>query len=164
MNLDIYNVSQEYSHILEQLEENPTSENLKKQLKTIEKNYIDKILDVGRLIEEMIIVAGALKEHKKITNAKQKRIENNIDLLKEWIMDSMRDLGKKSINFKGQTLRIQKNPMKVVILDEDAIPDKYKREVTTTVIDKAKILEDYKAIGLEPMGCEVVQEESLRIL
>ena len=62
---------------------------------------------------------------------------------------------------KHGRMSIGKSPPKVVIIDEDAIPDKFKRERIETDVSKSEILQAYKRGEIIP-GVEI-QSENLHM-
>ena len=72
--------------------------------------------------------------------AKKKReLSNNIEERKGNIKESMLNSWLKSMEFEHQKVTLKKSPWSVKVLDENEIPETYKKEKITISLDKKKI-------------------------
>ena len=92
------------------------------------------------LIEAMKKEEERLKENRK---AGEKKLEN----FKEYVKACMMEMSLQKIETPLGELKIAKNPMSVEILDEELIPNAYKRTKVETSIDKKALIDHFKTTG-----------------
>jgi hypothetical protein len=107
-------------------------------------------------------------ELKRLTELKQSR-QNNVDRLKAYLLANMRTAEIRKIESGVHRVRVQKNSqLSVTILDPDRVSPRFKEVVEEVikevVIDRKAIADAVKETGEIPEGCDVVQNEHLRIL
>jgi len=102
------------------------------------------------------------KEEIKRIQARVKTAENRKQSLKEYLQGCMQEAEIYELKFGTKSVKIAKNPPRVVIDDEQSIPAKYKVIETITKIDKAGIKNAIKT-GKEVSGCHIESGTSLRI-
>lgn len=78
------------------------------------------------------------------------------------IVNSMLENGLKSVEFVNQKFTLKKTPWSLKILDEEMIPQEFKKEKVEIVIDK-KAIKDKISAGEDIAGCEIVFWHSLVI-
>ena len=97
----------------------------------------------------------SIKERRQQLERRQKWIE-------QYVLDGMLTSEISVIETPYFSIKTQKNPPAVNILEADEISDKYKTEVVTYKIDKKKIKEDIKA-GKVVAGASLTQGWRLKI-
>jgi hypothetical protein len=107
-------------------------------------------------------------ELKRLTELKQSR-QNNVDRLKAYLLANMQNAAIRKIESGVHRVRVQKNSqLSVTILDQDRISPRFKHIIEEiikeVVIDRKAIADAVKETGEIPEGCNVVQNEHLRIL
>ncbi len=76
----------------------------------------------------------------------------------------MERLGLQEIPTELGKLKITKNPMSIEIENEDEIPTEFKKEITTTQIDKTAIKNHFKNTGEIIPGIRIINNKtSLKI-
>lgn len=84
---------------------------------------------------------------------------------KDYVKDNMQALGIEKIETPIGTLRVQKNPISVEIIDEQLIPDEYKKEKITISVDKTSIKNNFKETGEIIPGTKIITSKtSLRVI
>jgi hypothetical protein len=89
--------------------------------------------EVGRAFTMKAIIArfedkAELAKKKKDEMAKiQKACENAVMRGKQYLTDYLLSSGKRSLEYEAETIKLKKNPPAVQVLDENKVPDKYKR-------------------------------------
>lgn len=78
------------------------------------------------------------------------------------IVNSMLENGLKSVEFINQKFTLKKTPWSLKILDEEMIPQEFKKEKVEIVIDK-KAIKDKITAGEDIAGCEIIYWHSLVI-
>lgn len=135
-------------------------EMLKESLDNIGEEINIKLENVAKVIKSIEVDAEGLKEEEKRLADRRKSLENRISSLKEYAENSMKATKKEKIKGKVFTLRIQKNPVSVDVVNEDNIPDKYFiTEKKLVMKDVLEVLKSGKAVP----GAKLKQSASLRI-
>ena len=106
----------------------------------------------------------AMKNEEKRISEQRKVLENRLVNFKEYVKECMEKNGFTKIETTLGTLSIAKNPISVEIVNEDEVPNEYKKEVVTTKIDRKAIADNFKATGEIIPGVKInTQNTSLRI-
>ena len=155
--MKLYEISQSYNSLLDADLEGPEFE---KALKVIDDAFDLKAENLAKLIRSIKGDIEAIKLEEKRLEAKRKTYENKIKSIEEYLFNNLQMTDKKKVQTPLFTIAIQKNPAKLVVKNEEKIPDKYFK--TIRQLDKASLKEDIKE-GLEVDYAELVQTESLRI-
>ena len=75
-----------------------------------------------------------------------KKVDAHIDSFKQYIMNSMNSIGERKLQGDVYKMFIKANGgNQTMEVDDDAVPDNYKKTVTQTMIDKDKIKADLEA-------------------
>lgn len=149
-----------------------------KALEVLQNNFLpDKILIFSKNIPEsqqekvdhmaLIInmIDGEISDLKKKENelkAKIKNYELIIESAKSQLKEEMFTEGLCEIQGKLIKFCIQNSNPKLIIENENDLPEKYKFDVITTNIDKEKLKNDLKS-GLEIIGAKLEVGQTLRI-
>jgi len=95
-----------------------------------------KAMNVAAYTMNLDATVGAMKEAEKRIAARRKTIENKTNRIRKYIKDAMEDARIFKIETPEMKLSIAKNPPKVEVVDEDLIPEEFKTEKITIVLDK----------------------------
>lgn len=114
-------------------------------------------------VRDLDRLAAARKEEADKLREQSKRIESAAERLKALMLLAMQQTGQQRVETPRYTLRIQKNPPRVDVLEEQLVPGEFKRIVVTTTVDKRAILERVKQTGEVIDGVEIVRGERLVI-
>lgn len=158
----LYELTEMYQNISNLIEEDADNETLEKALDEITDSIQIKAENMAKLIKSIEGNINALKDEEKRLQAKRKALENKVVNIKEYLENQLKAMGLKKVQGNLFTVSIQKNPQSVNILNEDLIPEQFKKVVTTTKIDRKELLAALKE-GQEIEGAEIKQTESLRI-
>lgn len=123
--------------------ETVTVEEVAEALAVIEDNIGNKVQNISYLIKEFDAKANLFKEEEKRLKERKQTYENKVKSLKEYLLTSLEAVGLDKVEAGTFTVRKQKNPPSVKIIDENAIPEQYKIPQPNK-IDTAKIKEDLK--------------------
>jgi len=133
------------------------------QLDSLQMAFEEKVIGCACVVKNLNAeVAAVDSEIQRLINRKR-QIEANRDNLKGYVLHSMQVAGIEKVSNGVHRVRRQRNPLSVVILDEDRVPFKFKEKVVTVKIDRKGIVDWVKETGELPEGCEVKQDEHLRI-
>ena len=145
--MKLYEITTEISKLINQYNSVETEEQLielEKKLTDISVTFKDKavsvahhIINTDSTIESIEVEIERLKTH---LNHYQKEAE----WFKRYLQNSMESAKETEIITPTMKLKIKNNPPSLIIDDENLIPDKYKKEVTTITVDKAAIKNEFK--------------------
>ena len=135
-------------------------EELAGRLAEIDMAIEDKADNYAVIIADLNAQEAKLKtEIDRLTKRRQTLI-NNDDRMKQSLQQAMETVGKEKMKTDYYSYTIQKNPPKLVLDDEEIVPEDY--FVTKRELDKA-LLKDALKAGQEVRGAHLEQTESLRI-
>ncbi len=96
---------------------------------------------------------------------KKKANADKVSRFKEYVKENMQALGLEKIETPIGIIRVQKNPISVEILDEEQVPDEYKKVKTTISVDKKMITDNFKETGEIIPGTRIITgKTSLRVI
>lgn len=138
-----------------------------------EKNEINKELSnalqvksndiIGYYKNESALLDGIKTEIERLRTYKA-MVEGRIDRYKDYVKNNMQTLGINKIETEIGTISIAKSPASVEIIDEEKIPDEYKKIIQEIKIDKKAILSNFKETGEIIEGVKIITEnKNLRI-
>jgi len=144
------------------LEGAESDDDLKTALDSIEVCIEEKMLNIGYVIKNLEADEKALEDEEKRLKAKRDASKKRIESLKDYVFRSMNAMEKKEIDTTLFKFKIQKNPPKVVVDEENVVGEKYYDTVIETKLNKKRLKEDLDN-GIELPYARLVQGESLRI-
>lgn len=117
-------------------------------------------LDIANLERELY----ETEFRKSIQEKKQELqvLENIENEKKTNIVNSMLQIGLKSVEFVNQKFTLKKSPWSLKINDEELIPQEFKKEKVEIIIDK-KAIKEKISNGEDIAGCEIVYSHNLVI-
>ena len=94
----------------------------------------------------------------------KKKLKNKTDKFKEQVLNNMDRLGIEKVTTNIGKLAVRKNPISVEILNENIVPEEFKKEVVKVNIDKTAIKNHFKETGEIIPGAVINTDKySLRI-
>jgi hypothetical protein len=172
---NLFEISKDYKELLEKIEfllEKFNEENkyeikahidcLLWELDSKDNDLNNKFDNYAYIIRSKNDENGLIDQEIKRLQKRKKRNNNVIERLKSFLKLIISNLNKTKIETNLNTIAIRKNPQKVEILDNTAIPYEYKEEIITEKILKNKLKEALKA-GDEIPGCTLIQTERIDI-
>lgn len=159
----LYELTEMYQNIWDLVEDEEVDlDTLETALSQVEDNIELKAESMAKLIKGIDGDVIALKEEENRLAKRRKALENKQANIKLYLENQFKAMGLDKIKTPIFTVALQNNPPSVNILDEDLIPEQYKKSVTTVSIVKKDILEALKE-GQVINGAEIKQGKSLRI-
>ena len=164
-NLSLYNITNKFVEIMDKAQEGELTEEeysevgneLALELQNKSSNIIGYIKNSESLLDAM------KTEEKRLADIR-KQGEKKLDKFYQYVKENMERLGLEEIPTELGKLKITKNPMSIEIENEDEIPSEFKKEVTTTQVDKTAIKNHFKDTGEIIPGIRIVDNKtSLRI-
>lgn len=164
-NLSLYNITNKFVELMDKAQEEELTEEeynelgneLALELKNKSSNIIGYIKNSESLLEAM------KAEEKRLADIR-KQGEKKLDKFYQYVKENMERLGLQEIPTELGKLKITKNPMSIEIENEDEIPTEFKKEITTTQIDKTAIKNHFKNTGEIIPGIRIINNKtSLKI-
>ena len=159
--LSLYAISKSFNEIM--LNDDLSEEEKTQGMNMLAEMITNKSEEVIGLEKNMEFVINAMKQEEERIKENRKSLEAKLERYKGYIMSCMNTLGVEKLEAPRGTIAIQTNPMSVEIVDEYKIPNKYKKQVIETKIDKDMIKRDFKNTGELIEGVKfVTDKKSLR--
>lgn len=152
----LYELTGKFNQVAEMLTEDEFNPAVIDTLESLDLAIEDKADGYARLIKNQEADSKGIAEEIKRLQARKQAIDNSIKNMKLSLQNTMIEIGKTKFKTDLFSFNIQKNPVKVEIVNEELIPDQFKKikiEFDKTAIKKAENVP----------GAELVQSESLRI-
>jgi len=164
MNLSLYSLTNEYQVAMEFLTD-PENEiddiTIADTLESLEGTLQDKMLNVGRFIDSIESMAEKIKENESRQKRRRISLETKAERLRDYLINSMFNTGFKKVSAIDIELSMANLPGKVIIDDEEEIPDEYFREQHVRIVSKQDISSAIKSGKVIP-GCHL--EAGLRLV
>ncbi len=158
--MKLYELTENYNQVLEMAEQ-LDAETLKDTLDSIDEAIEIKVENTAKVVRSLEGNVDAIDSEIKRLTAKKSTLNNNIKGIKNYMQESMEQVGKDKIKGQLFNIGIQNNPQSVNIIDEKKINLDYFIEQPSK-LDKKLLLADLKE-GKEIEGAEIQQTRSLRI-
>lgn len=155
--MKLYEISDAYMSLLDA---DVSKEDMEVALGVIDEEFDKKIENIGKLIRQIEGDMQSLKDEEMRLLGKRKKLEKKEESLKDYIFSNFKAIGKDKVKTPLFTISVAKNPAKLVIRNENNLPDKYYK--IEKKVDKAKLKEDIKN-GVKVDEAELVQSEGVRI-
>jgi len=123
-----------------------------------------KLEGCARVIKNLASEETALREESQRLSERAAATKNRCQSLKDYVKEQLVRIGKRKIDAGIFKIRIQRSPLSIEIIHEEAIPDEFKERVSSWRIDKKGIAEYVKATGEVPVGVSAHQLEHIRIV
>lgn len=160
--LSLYTITSAFPMMME-MEEMPEDEKtkLKEELTMLLQQKSQNTIAYTRNIE---LTIEAMKSEEKRISEQRKALENRLERFKEYVKECMEKGGFTKVDTGLGTLTIAKNPMSIEIIDEEEVPDEFKKIVTTKKVDRDAIKKHFKETGEILSGIRIIDDKtSLRI-
>lgn len=163
---NLYELMSEYDALTEAIEEGVTGEKIDELLDAVDETrgeLRDKLDNIARLMSNMEGDIAKFKAEEKRLKARRTALENNRKRLRAWVRESMDVMGVSKMKTELHRVLVTEGQPKVVVVDIDAVPEKYLRRKMPEVKLK-EVLDAYKEDGEIVQGCDIVPgEKGLRI-
>lgn len=161
----LYNITNKIIDLMDKAENEELTEEEQSILsQEVEKELINKSSSIIAYVQNNEALAKAIDDEIDRLTEMKKRLKNKTDKFKEQVSSNMDRLGIEKVTTNIGKLAIRKNPISVEILNENIIPEEFKKEVVKTNIDKTAIKNYFKETGEIIPGTVINTEKySLRI-
>lgn len=151
----LYELTEMYQNIWDLIGDDEVDlDALEKALGQIEDNIEIKAESMAKLVKGIDGDVVALKEEENRLAKRRKALENKQANIKLYLENQLKIMGIDKVKTPLFTVALQNNPPSVNVLNEDLIPEQYKKSVTTVSVVKKDLLEDLKQ-GLIIEGAEI---------
>lgn len=159
-NTTLRELTSEFEAVLALALEEDDGEELAGRLAEIDMAIEDKADNYAVIIADLNAQEDKLKTEIDRLTKRRQTLRNNADRMKQSLQQAMETVGKEKMKTDYYSYTIQKNPPKLILDDEEIVPEDY--FVTIRELDKA-LLKDALKAGQEVRGAHLEQTESLRI-
>lgn len=161
----LYNITNKIIDLIDKTENEELTEEEQSLLsQEVEKELINKSSSIIAYVQNNEALSKAIDDEIDRLTEMKKRLKNKTDKFKEQVLNNMDRLGIEKVTTNIGKLAIRKNPISVEILNENIVPDEFKKEVVKTNIDKTAIKNYFKETGEIIPGTIINTEKySLRI-
>lgn len=154
--MKLYELTGAFNQVADMLEFDSENAAIIDTLESLDLAIEEKADGYARLIRNQEASSKAFDEEIKRMRERKQAIDNNVKRMKLSLQNAMVEIGKTKFKTDLFSFNIQKNQPSVNIVDENLIPDEFKKikiEFDKTAIKKAENVP----------GVELIQSESLRI-
>lgn len=163
MSFKLYELTEMYKNIWDLVEDDEIDlDTLESALSQVEDNLEVKAENMAKLVKGIDGDIDTLKTEEKRLTEKRRTLENKKNNIKYYLENQLRVMEIDKVKTPLFTVALQKNPPSVEIVNEDLIPEQFKKTVTTTTIVKKDLLDALKE-GQVIEGATIKQGKSLRI-
>jgi hypothetical protein len=163
--MNLYQISNEYQHILEQSFDQETGEVNEQALVSLEEvktTMEEKSIAIASFVKNLDAERKAIEEAKKAMADREKALERRVEWMTNYLQSNMERCGISEIKSPYFGIKLKKCPVSVDVQDENIIPDDYKKVKEVVSIDKLKIKEELLSGVLIP-GAALKQNNRLEI-
>jgi hypothetical protein len=163
--MNLYNIANEYQNIFEQTFDTETgeiNENALACLAEVKSTIQEKGIAVASYIKNIDAERKAIEEAKKAMAEREKRLDNRVNYLTQYLQSNMERCGINEIKSPYFVVKLKKCPFSTEIWDENLIPNDYKKTKEVMSIDRIKIKEEILA-GVVVPGASLKQNNRLDI-
>lgn len=159
-NTTLRELTAEFEAVLALALEEDDGEELAGKLAEIDMAIEDKADNYAVIIADLTAQEAKLKAEIDRLTKRRQTLRNNAERMKKSLQIAMETVGKEKMKTDYYSYTIQKNPPKLILDDEEIVPEDY--FVTRRELDKVSLKDALKA-GQEVRGAHLEQTESLRI-
>lgn len=162
----LYEITNQYQMLLNKIEDSEiVTDELKQEIASIELSGTEKIKNEAYVIRMLTKDIDIINDEIERLKHKKQTLEDSIDYLKNDICMGMQKLNLTQVKAKPHfNINLREGKWKVdeLTLDQDMIPDEYKRTKINISINKIKLAEEILA-GVVVPGARLVKEPYIEI-
>ena len=157
----LYDIANEFEKSLDNLLDHDVSD-LIKEIESIEGEFKLKSANVAKYIRNLEHLAFGIKEIENSQKDRRISLEKKIARLKDYLRINFEKTNTEKIENDDIVISMYKNPVKVNIIDEEKIPEKFFQIKETKLLNKDKLKESLRN-GENIPGGELIQEKRISI-
>ncbi len=153
--MNLYQISQEYEQILDELYDDEGNVNQTALIK-LEENGVameKKAIAIASYIKNLEAEREAIKQAKQQMAEREKRNKKREDELTGYLLSNMERRGITKVSCPYFNIKLKKCPPSVQIQDETQLPEEYIRTKIEKSPDKIKMLQEMKVGVIIPGAC-----------
>jgi|ERR1700727_1972633 len=163
--MKLFEIATEYQNIFANTFDEETgevNENAIALLEILKDDIKEKGIAVASYIKNLDAERKAIEEAKKAMAEREARLDRRVTYLTSYLQSNMERCGISEINCPYFAIKLKKCPVSVDVLDENAIPETYKKTKSLVSVDKVKLKEEMLA-GVIVQGAALKQNMRLEI-
>lgn len=151
MSLKLYEYTENYQNLARLIEDNPemATEDILEAIDNIQESSHEKIGNTAGFIKKLEDDVTLIKKRKSELNDVQKRAENTIASLKDYLLFNMQKMEMKKVDTGTRVVSIRNNAPKLIVKNIDKVPAEYKTYKTTLEVDKEKLPKKWKSLLID---------------
>lgn len=151
MSLKLYEYTENYQNLARLIEDNPemATEDILEAIDNIQESSHEKIGNTAGFIKKLEDDVTLIKKRKSELNDVQKRAENTIASLKDYLLFNMQKMEMKKVDTGTRVVSIRNNAPKLIVKNIDKVPAEYKTYKTTLEVDKEKLPKKWKNLLID---------------
>src|SRR5258708_17591968 len=157
--MNLYSITNEYQTLLDQTFDHETGEINEialAKLDEVKRDIKEKGIAIASFIKNIDAERKAIEDAKKAMAERESRLDRRINYLTSYLQSNMERCSISEISSPYFAIKLKKCPVSVDILDENSIPDIYKKTKSVISIDKIKLKTDILA-GVSIQGAIIKQ-------
>ena len=167
----LYDLGEDLNLIVEQIQDllndgvdsnDERVQELLEKMVSQEDEWESKAVNVGKFLNQLALDEKQIDAEIERLTKKKKSISSTHSGLHGLLLFQMKSFGKTEIKNPLLNIKIQQNPISVVVKDEEKIPSIYKTEKTTVTVNKNALKLAHKE-GAEIEGVDFIRTEKLSI-
>ena len=164
--LKLYELTDKYNSLIASLDNDELQqEELLELIGGVKEQFNDKAIATGKVVRSLLAEADGIQSEISRLASRKKAIENKTEWIKKYLKEEM--INSKLDVIKGDVLSISLkiNPPSVQILNQDDIPETYRRVIPETwEADKVSILKTFKDNGEIVLGCGIIRDKKSLVI
>lgn len=163
MSISLYNLGQEYTQVMNMLEDGEDNQAIIDTLESIGEEIAVKARNIAVVLSNYDSNINILDEEIKRLQERKKREKAKQEHLKSYLKENMERTGQTKIVTPTHSISLKKNPHAVVVTDESLIDNRFYNIIPENyVLDKNRLKEALKQ-GEQIEGARLEQGTSLSI-
>ena len=135
-------------------------EEFAKKLGEIQGRFEDKAENIGKLYLSLQADVNALKSEEERLESRRQTIERKSEWLKRYLLQELIVANIDKVKRDVLTISVRVNPPSVNVVDEEVIPQEFRRVIPETwQPDKKQIIEHFKNTGEIIAGVEMITDK-----
>ena len=144
----LYNITNKIIDLMDKTENGELTEEEQSLLsQEVEKELINQSNGIIAYMQNNEALSKAIDDEIDRLTEMKKKLKNKTDKFKEQVLNNMDRLEIEKVTTNIGKLAVRKNPISVEILNENIVPEEFKKEVVKTNIDKTAIKNYFKETG-----------------
>lgn len=157
-NIQLYKLTERYQTIENMLDdEYITRESIEETIANIKEQIEDKVESIGKLVLTLKASISSIQTEEERLAKRKQAMTNHMEWLKLYLLNEMTATNTLKVKRDVITVSVSDNPPSVEIVDEELIPDIFRKVIPETwQVDKRAIIEHFKQTGEIVSGADII--------